>query len=372
MHKICNSILEIQKSDYQTLINDNPFMKYDFLAALESSGCATERTGWVPNHILNINESGKMDSFTPAYLKYHSFGEFVFDHVWVDFYNQIKFKYYPKLLIAIPFTPVRSMKILNSGNRIFKNNQIIKNIKHFLDENNISSAHFNFIQGDEINHLQKENFIPRVSQQYIWKNNNYSTFDDFLNTLTSRKRKMINKERKSIKSSGISIEWVDGKSISEEQIDIFYTFYLDTCNRKWGNAYLNIDFFENIISNMPDNIMLMLAKKDTSTIGASLHLKSKNTLYGRYWGANGFYKFLHYELCYYQAIEFAIKFNLDSIEAGAGGSHKISRGYSPVITHSAHYFQNQDIHKVIDDYLSKESKYVNKEVDMLSKLSPFK
>jgi uncharacterized protein len=372
MHQICNSILEIQRDDYQNLINDNPFMKYDFLAALESSGCATDKTGWVPNHIAHINESGKLDGFTPAYLKYHSFGEFIFDHVWVDFYNQIKFKYYPKLLIAIPFTPVRSMKILRSKNTTIKNKEMIQNIKLLLEKYDLSSAHFNFIQGDEISQLNKEGFISRISQQYIWKNNNYTSFNDFLETLTSRKRKMINKERQSLKSDGIIIEWISGENINEEQLTAFYKFYLDTCNRKWGNAYLNIEFFKTIISNMPDNLILMLAKKNNTNIGASLHIKSKDTLYGRYWGANDFYKFLHYELCYYQAIEFAIKFKMSSIESGAGGLHKISRGYSPVITHSAHYFQNQDIHKVIEDYLLKEIHYVNKEVDSLSKLSPFK
>ncbi len=372
MLEICNSIDEISKADFQNLDNINPFMKYDFLWSLENSGCASDAFGWVPNHIIQKDELGHLSCFTPAYIKYNSFGEYVFDHAWAEFYNKVNIEYFPKLLIAIPFTPIRSPKFLTKPNSAHIKKESIEAIKSLLDNYNISSAHINFIEGDELNILQKNNFIKRTSKQFIWDNNNYRDFDDFISTLNARKRKMINKERHSLHSHGVSVERVEGQNITSNLLDAFFKHYLDTCNRKWGNAYLNRSFFENIINKMPNNLLLIVAKKDKNIIGTSLHLHDHETLYGRYWGASGFYKFLHYELCYYQAIEFAIEKEMDRIESGAGGSHKISRGYKPTYTYSAHYFQNQQIHNIISEFINKEGEYITKEFDYLSKFKPFK
>ena len=372
MLEVCNSINNIPKDQFLTLENDNPFLSYDFLWSLENSDCVNENVGWITNHIIHRDEEGKLETFTPTYLKYNSFGEFVFDHAWADFYNKINVQYYPKLLVGIPFTPVRSSKFLVRKNENSKKINILKDIKKILESNNISSAHINFILGDDIKILNGENFIQRKSKQFIWENNNFTSFNEFLDCLTSRKRKMIKKERQYINEEGIAVECLEGKEITSDLIELFYQFYLDTNYRKWGNVYLNFDFFKNIITRMPSNILLVVAKKNNEIIAASLHIKSDKVLYGRYWGANNYYKYLHYELCYYQAIEYAIKNKLNFVEAGAGGAHKISRGYSPTYTYSAHYFANEKIHSLISDYVDRESDYVDEEIDYLSKFKPFK
>ena len=372
MIEICKSMSEISVDDFQGLDNDNPFMKYHFLWSLESSGCASDAFGWAPNHIIEKNEQGLITCFTPAYLKYNSFGEYIFDHAWVDFYNKVNIKYFPKLLVAIPFTPIRSCKFLTKSNVANGKEKSIKAIKSLLNMYDISSAHINFIEDPDIGILQDNDFIKRNSKQFIWDNQNYKNFDEFLHSLNARKRKMINKERKSLHSEGINFDRVEGHNITSEQLDNFFKHYLDTCNRKWGNAYLNKIFFENIVEKMPDNLLLIIAKKNGNTIASSLHLHNDHTLYGRYWGASGFYKFLHYELCYYQAIEYAIENRMKTIESGAGGSHKISRGYKPTLTYSAHFFQNPQIHKIVSEFIEKEGEYINKEVDYLSRFNPFK
>jgi len=372
MLEVCNSINNIPKDQFLTLENDNPFLSYDFLWSLENSDCVNENVGWITNHIIHRDEEGKLETFTPTYLKYNSFGEFVFDHAWADFYNKINVQYYPKLLVGIPFTPVRSSKFLVRKNENSKKINIVKDIKKILESNNISSAHINFILDDDVKILNGENFIQRKSKQFIWENNNFTSFNEFLDCLTSRKRKMVKKERQYIIEEGIAVECLEGKEITSDLIELFYQFYLDTNYRKWGNVYLNFDFFKNIITRMPSNILLVVAKKNNEIIAASLHIKSDKVLYGRYWGANNYYKYLHYELCYYQAIEYAIKNRLSFVEAGAGGSHKISRGYSPTYTYSAHYFANEKIHSLISDYIDREGDYIDEEIDYLSKFKPFK
>ena len=372
MLEVCNSINNIPKDQFLTLENDNPFLSYDFLWSLENSDCVNENVGWITNHIIHRDEEGKLETFTPTYLKYNSFGEFVFDHAWADFYNKINVQYYPKLLVGIPFTPVRSSKFLVRKNENSKKINIVKDIKKILESNNISSAHINFILDDDVKILNGENFIQRKSKQFIWENNNFTSFNEFLDCLTSRKRKMIKKERQYINEEGIVVKCLEGKEITSNLIELFYQFYLDTNYRKWGNVYLNFDFFKNIITRMPSNILLVVAKKNNEIIAASLHIKSDKVLYGRYWGANNYYKYLHYELCYYQAIEYAIKNRLRFVEAGAGGSHKISRGYSPTYTYSAHYFANEKIHSLISDYIDREGDYIDEEIDYLSKFKPFK
>jgi len=372
MIEICDSIDNIPKDQFLELENDNPFLSYDFLWSLENSNCVNENVGWITNHIIYRDEDGKLEAFTPAYIKYNSFGEFVFDHVWADFYNKINMQYYPKLLVGIPFTPVRSSKFLLRKNKDAKKIAIVRDIKKILVSNDISSAHINFILEDDAKILNEENFIKRKSKQFIWENNNFKSFNEFLDCLTSRKRKMIKKERQCINEEGISIECIEGREITSDLIELFYQFYLDTNYRKWGNVYLNFGFFENIIKKIPSNIILVVAKKNYEIIATALHIKGNKILYGRYWGANNYYKYLHYELCYYQAIEYAIKNEFNSVEAGAGGAHKISRGYSPTHTYSAHYFSNKKIHSLISDYIDREGSYVDEEIDYLSKFKPFK
>tara|TARA_Y100000590_G_C15747123_1_gene1022549 strand:- start:4199 stop:5320 length:1122 start_codon:yes stop_codon:yes gene_type:complete len=370
MIEVISKISNINESEYNKLGNKNPFLSYDFLKALETSGCASEETGWAPFHLM-LRHQKKIKIFIPGYLKYHSFGEFVFDHAWADFYHKIGLQYYPKLLHAIPFTPVRSSKIL-IADKDLEIEKIIDKIKSLLEIYNLSSAHFNFIDENDRQILVGKGFIPRISKQYIWRNDAYKNFDTFLETLTSRKRKMISKERQYINKNNIKTECIEGINISEEILQVFYQHYIDTNQRKWGNVYLNYTFFKTILHKIPNNILLIVAKHNNDIIGTSLHLKDKKTLYGRYWGASNYFKFLHFELCYYQAIEYAIAHNMDYVEAGAGGAHKITRGYAPIVTYSAHFFKNKQVYDILKEYIEKEVNFTNNEIHSLTKLKPFK
>ena len=378
---VISSIEEISRKDWnRCAIAENnkfskfldPFTSYDFLHALEKSGSVGKISGWLPYHLIVKNNSDIL-GVMPLYLKLHSQGEYIFDHNWADAYYRIGKNYYPKLQSSVPFSPVTGRRFLSTiGNKKLVREALISFLKNHIKVNKISSFHVTFCDEDEYFFGKSNNLLGRETIQYHWKNNNYSSFEDFLNCLSSRKRKNIKKEREKAKAFGGKIKTLTGEYIKKDHWNYFWDFYQDTGNRKWGTPYLTRSFFDLIHENMSDDILLVLAEKDDIPIAGALHFIGSKTLYGRYWGTNEYNPFLHYELCYYQAIDYALKHKLQSVEAGAQGEHKIARGYNPVKTFSLHFFENLRFNKVIDDYLEKEKKYNSREISEIEKFLPYK
>lgn len=348
----------------------NPFCSHGFLSALEKSGCATARTGWLAQHIILEDKDGALLGATPLYLKSHSLGEYVFDQGWANAYTQAGGNYYPKLQSSIPFSPVTSPRLL-SPNPAYKE-LMLKAAINLAKKLSVSSLHFTFLEQDDVDLMKSHHLLKRNDQQYHWINNNYGSFTEFLEALSSRKRKNILKERACAAQNNIEIEWVQASEITEDCWDNYFEFYLNTAQKKWGRAYLNREFFSRLSENIPDNLLLVMAKRDGRYIAGALNLIGDHILYGRYWGATEHHKFLHFEICYYQAIEFAIKSKLTKIEAGAQGDHKLSRGYIPVTTNSMHWIENSSFRNAVDNYLDQERTLVRKDMEYLNELTPFK
>lgn len=368
------SAQEIGKSAWDKCAGqDNPFTLFEFINALEISGCAQPQTGWAPQHIVIENADGEVLGIAPAYLKSHSQGEYVFDHAWADAYARAGGEYYPKLQLSIPFTPASAPKFLVADDVKDQVSSLLPNVIASASiELGCSSAHATFLNSDELALFKQNNWLERNDQQFHWENQNYESFDAFLADLASRKRKAIKKERRAIAESDLEIIWKQGDEITEEDWDAFFEFYQDTGSRKWGSPYLNRTFFSLIGEAMSDRIVLMFAMRNGKPIAGTLNFVGADTLYGRYWGCTEHVPFLHFELCYYQAIDFAIKHKLNRVEAGAQGEHKLARGYAPVTTYSAHFFAHAGFREAIDDYLQNERKYVEMDHKMLSAHTPFK
>ncbi|MBU6319104.1 MAG: GNAT family N-acetyltransferase [Alphaproteobacteria bacterium] len=351
----------------------NPFMDWDFLEAMESAGCASPRTGWVPQHFLVTRSTGELTGALPAYLKSHSRGEFVFDHAWADALERAGGHYYPKLLCASPFTPVTGPRLLvGTGPDADRVRETLLGAAVTLaKEAGASSAHFNFLTEPDWRWLGDKGLLLRTDQQFHWINRNYRSFDDFLSALTSRKRKMIRRER-SIAQEGLQIERATGAALTPRHWDAFFGFYLDTGSRKWGSPYLNRAFFEKIHERMADQVLLVIAYLDGRPIAAALNFIGSDTLYGRYWGRSLNRPFLHFELCYYQALDFAIERGLSRVEAGAQGEHKLARGYEPHLTRSAHWIAYPPLREAVARYLDRERAAVEQGVEYLSELTPFR
>ena len=362
-----SSIADIPAQDWNRLAGaTNPFLSYAFLSALETSGSATPETGWTPHHVLLIDK-GTIVGAAPLYVKVHSQGEYVFDHGWADAFHQAGGKYYPKLLSAIPFTPVPGRKLLGDYP-----DALATAMAEEARRLNLSSAHILFIGESEKNVLEAKGFLIRTGQQFHWQNIGYKDFDDFLSGLKSAKRKTIRKERKAIVDAGIEVAFLDGPDITASHWDLFYACYLETCMKRWGQAYLNRSFFTMIGQNMPQNLMLVLARRDGQDIAGALHVKGTDTLFGRYWGCLEHHDFLHFELCYYRALDYAIHNKLKSVEAGAQGGHKLYRGYTPVKTYSAHWIEHRGFREAVENYLRQERAAVDQDIEGLAKLTPFK
>ncbi len=378
---IINTIEKIGENDWNNCScpekNDNhyaidPFTTYNFLYALEKSGSVGEKSGWLPYHILVI-ESNKIIGVMPLYIKLHSQGEYIFDHNWADAYQRLGKNYYPKLQSAVPFSPVTGRRFLSSkGNEDKVKDVLITFLQQHIKENNISSFHITFCNEDEYSFGKTKNLLGRETIQYHWKNDNYSSFDDFLSTLSSRKRKNIKKEREKARKFGGVIKHLKGNKLEKKHWDYFWNFYQDTGRRKWGTPYLNRNFFDIIHEKMSDDVLLILAEKDDIPIAGALHFIGAKTLFGRYWGTSEYNSFLHYELCYYQAIDFAVENNFLSVEAGAQGDHKISRGYNPEKTFSLHLFENKGFNNLINDYLNREKEFISNEITEIEKFLPYK
>ncbi len=353
---------------------DNPFVSHAFLSALEQSGSASAQSGWLPQHLVLETEAGQVLGCVPMYLKNHSYGEYVFDWGWAQAYEEAGGNYYPKLQVSVPFTPATGPRLLVSPDvdRDAVADALISGLQQVADRHQVSSVHVTFPTEAEWERFGKAGWLRRTGQQYHWENPGYETFDDFLAALNSRKRKAIKKERRQVAESGVVLEIVTGDDLTEAQWDIFNEFYQDTSDRKWGSAYLTREFFSLLGERMRDRVALVVAKMDGRTVAGALNLIGGDTLYGRNWGCDGHFKFLHFEACYYQAIEFAIARGLKRVEAGAQGQHKVQRGYMPVHTYSAHYVRDPRFRRAIDDFLAREGRMVDWEIKAIAEASPFR
>jgi predicted N-acyltransferase len=377
--KVKSSLSDINKDNWNSCANNNqneynPFISYEFLYALEKSHSINHNTGWNSSYLILENEKKEILGCMPSFIKTNSMGEYVFDHDWANAYHRTGNSYYPKIQVSIPYTPVTGRRFLIKDELSYM--KIIEGLSSKLlglvEQIKASSAHITFLTKEEAGILKRLGWLIRKDQQFHWKNNNYNCFDDFLNELSSRKRKNIKKERQLFNDSSIEIEHITGEDIQEFHWDFFYKFYLDTTMKKWGQAYLNVEFFKMIGRSMKENILLVMAKRKNKYIAGALNFIGSNNLYGRNWGCIEDHKFLHFELCYYQAIEFAIKNNLKIVEAGAQGTHKISRGYSPETTYSAHWIREKNFSDAIEEYLKYEIKEVEKSKKILETYLPYK
>jgi len=352
----------------------NPFVSHAFLSALEDSGCVGPKTGWAPVHVLVEDEAGKLLGAAPCYVKSHSMGEYVFDHSWADAYERAGGHYYPKLQVAVPFTPVTGPRLLvpNDAQADDVRARLIAGLRALRDQIGASSIHATFLQQDDLKAFTSQDFLRRDDQQFHWFNEGYGGFDDFLAALASRKRKAIRRERRDALANGISVDWVTGQDITEAHWDAFFSFYMDTGSRKWGRPYLNRRFFSALGERMADRILLVMAKRDGRYIAGAINLIGDRRLYGRNWGCIEDHPFLHFEICYYQAIDFAISRGLDRVEAGAQGEHKLARGYRPVITSSAHDIADPSLRTAVQAYLRQERLYVSEALEELSEATPFR
>jgi predicted N-acyltransferase len=352
----------------------NPFVSHTFLSALEESGSATRRTGWMPHHLLLEDSGGRIGGAMPMYLKSHSRGEYVFDHGWADALERAGGRYYPKFQVSVPFTPATGPRLLTppGPSREAAEDRLMDGAVEVARRSGVSSLHVTFLPECQWTRFGGHGFLQRTDQQFHWHNRGYASFEDFLSDLSSRKRKMIRKERQRALENGIAVEWVTGSGVTEDHWDAFFAFYMDTGSRKWGSPYLTREFFSLIGERMAERILLVMARRNGRHIAGALNFIGDGVLYGRNWGAVEHHPFLHFECCYYQAIDFAIARGLTRVEAGAQGEHKLARGYLPARTHSAHWIANPSFRRAVADYLEREREYVDRDIDMLGEHSPFR
>lgn len=351
---------------------DNPFVSHAFLLALEQSGCVGGRSGWHPFHLLCRDETDALVGAVPCYLKTHSQGEYVFDQGWAQAYERAGGSYYPKLQVAIPFTPANGPRLLALDQKAEIKSALVKGLEALCEQTNASSIHVTFPETDDHALLCEHGWLERHDEQFHWFNDGYQTYDDFLQNLQSRKRKAIRKEREQAQKSGLDIRCLTGDDLTETHWDAFFNFYLETGSRKWGRPYLNRTFYSLIGETMRDRILLVMAYRDETPVAGAINFIGSDTLYGRHWGAIEHHPFLHFELCYHQAIEFAIAHGLKKVEAGAQGQHKLARGYQPVTTKSAHYIVDPDLRRAVADYLEQERRHIALVHDELADHTPFR
>jgi predicted N-acyltransferase len=376
MARIAHRIADVGETLWDACAGtEDPFTSYAFLQALEESGCAVPETGWAPHHLVIEAPDQGVTGAVPMYLKNHSYGEYVFDHAWAHAYERAGGHYYPKLQVAVPFTPATGRRFLTppGPNREKTIRHLLSGCIQVAQQMEVSSLHFTFPTEEEWNLLGEAGLLQRTGEQFHWRNEGYETFDDFLAQLASRKRKALKKERREALAGGeITIETLTGGDLREEHWDAFFHFYTDTGSRKWGTPYLNREFFSLIGERMADRIALVMASRGGRYIAGALNLIGAHTLFGRYWGCIEHHRFLHFEVCYYRAIDFAIERGLDSVEAGAQGPHKLARGYLPTRTYSAHWARDPQFHQALANYLTHERREVDSEIEYLGEHSPFR
>jgi uncharacterized protein len=352
----------------------NPFISYDFLSSLELSQSVRTRGGWQPLHLLAEDSNGTLVGAVPCYAKTHSQGEYVFDHGWAEAYERAGGSYYPKLQVSVPFTPATGRRLLvrPGPEADAVRGALADSLMDVCRRSNASSVHVTFATQPEWDLLGRRGFLKRTHQQFHWENAGYDSFDAFLAALASRKRKTIRREREDALSAGISVHWLTGADLTESVWDAFFDFYMETGSRKWGRPYLTRPFYSMVGEKMRDRILLVMAKRNGRWIAGAINFIGSHTLFGRHWGAVEHHPFLHFELCYYQAIQYAIEHKLDRVEAGAQGEHKISRGYLPTTTYSAHYIVDPGLRRAIEDFLKHERAYVAAAGAELAETAPFR
>lgn len=355
-------------------IDHNPFISFDFLSILEESDSACAGTGWLPQHLVLEDDGGTALGVCPAYLKSHSRGEYVFDEGWADAYERAGGRYYPKLQVSVPFTPATGPRLLvRPGTQADAVRlALARGLAALARMRKASSVHATFLTEQDAATFSAEDWLARTDQQFHWRNEGYGSFEEFLGALASRKRKVIRRERREAVESGIEIVHLTGADITEEAWDAFFAFYMETGSRKWGRPYLNRRFYQLIGERMADKVLLVMAKRGGRYIAGAINFIGGSTLYGRHWGAIEHHPFLHFEVCYHQAIEFAIARGLKTVEAGAQGEHKLARGYLPVTTHSAHYIADPGFREAVAAYLVRERAYVAEAGAELTEATPFR
>lgn len=351
---------------------DHPFVSHAFLSALEDSGSVAAKTGWLPRHVVVEDPDGRVLAVAPLYLKSHSYGEYVFDHGWARAYEQAGGQYYPKLQVSVPFTPVTGPRLMVRPGAETARPALIDALEQIADRMAVSSLHVTFPTEAEADSLEGAGWLRRLDVQYHWTNRDYEDFDGFLADLASRKRKAIRKERGQVRDQGIAFRTLSGDDLETRHWDAFFAFYMDTGNRKWGIPYLNRDFFDLLHDRLRHRVVLVMAFVEGHPVAGALNLQGGDTLYGRNWGCVADFKFLHFETCYYRAIDHAIAHGLKRVEAGAQGQHKIQRGYLPTLTHSAHRIADPGFADAIARYLAHEREGVRDEMADLMSQSPFR
>ena len=368
------AIAEIPAVDWNACAGpDNPFVSHAFLSALEDSGSANARTGWLPQHAVLRDAAGRTVACAPAYAKSHSQGEYVFDHGWANALESAGGSYYPKLQLCVPFSPVPGPRLLVRPGSGVPVATLARGVVQACGQLDLSSAHITFCEAAEYEALGKAGWLQRLGTQFHWENPGYTSFDDFLAALNSRKRKAIKRERRDAAASGFVLKTLRGHEITPKHWAAFHSFYRATTDKKWGrSAYLTPRFWPMLGDRLGDKVVLMVAEQDGTPVAGALNLMGSQALYGRNWGAVVHAPFLHFELCYYRAIEFAIEHKLARVEAGAQGEHKIQRGYLPKVTYSAHWIEHPGLRRAIDNFLKQERPALLAEMAALSELSPFR
>lgn len=373
--RVASEIAAVPAADWDACAGpENPFTRHAFLKALEDAGCASADEGWMPQHLLLEDPSGTLVGAMPMYLKSHSQGEYIFDHGWANAFERAGGRYYPKLLAAVPFTPATGPRLLVREGQDFDQTArlLLQGGIQVAEQFKVSGLNINFLTEREAKVATEMGLLLRTGEQFHWVNQDYADFDAFLENLSSRKRKAIRKERREALSNDITIETVTGDALTEDHWDAFHQFYIDTGSRKWGQPYLNRTFWSLLGERCGDSVVLMLARRDGSYIAGALNLVGTDALYGRYWGCVEDHRFLHFELCYYRAIEWAIDHGLSRVEAGAQGPHKLARGYLPTTTRSVHWIADPGFRKAVADYLQHERQEVQREIEYLDRFSPFR
>ncbi len=360
--------------DHSSSIAFNPFVSHSYLSALEEAGCATAETGWLGQHLLLESSDGQLLGALPCYLKSHSQGEYVFDHGWADAFERAGGRYYPKLQASIPFTPATGPRLLAQRGAACGPIQsaLAQGLQMLCERHGVSSAHATFVPASEIARFEELDYLHRTDQQFHFCNPGYQDYTDFLASLASRKRKALKKERRTALENDITIDWLTGRDLTESVWDRFFEFYIDTGSRKWGRPYLNRRFFSLVGERMANDVLLVMARRNGRYVAGAINFIGGDTLYGRHWGCAEDHPFLHFEVCYHQAIDYAIAHGLSTVEAGAQGEHKLSRGYLPVTTHSAHHISHPGLRQAVADYLVRERQDVDHIGKILTQHGPFR
>jgi uncharacterized protein len=372
--KVVSRIAEVPVADWDACAGSNPFVGHAFLNALEESGSVSAETGWLPQHLVLPDPKGGLLGCAPLYLKNHSYGEYVFDWNWADAYERAGGRYYPKLQCSVPFTPATGPRLLVNPNaeRSEVEAGLVAAMLELTQRHKASSLHITFPPKEQYETLGSFGLLQRLGVQYHWQNRGYDSFDDFLADLTSRKRKAIRKERRKVAESGIRLRPLCGAEIEPRHWDAFFEFYLATADRKWGQPYLTREFFHLLGAKLAERVVLVMADFEGELVAGALNLKSDDTLFGRNWGALGRFDFLHFEACYYQAIDYAIAHGLQRVEAGAQGEHKIQRGYLPMPIYSAHWIEDSGFRDAVAHFLEREREAMEYEIAALGEQSPFR